>query len=97
MAEDASPEETTFSIGDRAFRLSRHAARRMTERGIATAMLVEALTNGEGFRYFHEGSWKDGYYDRSTGVFVGVIDEVITTVIRGASESYIANLRAGAP
>jgi hypothetical protein len=58
-------------------------------------MVARTVLGGDHFRYFHDGTWKDGYYDRSSTTFVGVKDEIVTTVIKGATESYIANLKAG--
>ena len=84
-------------MGGSRIRFSRHAQVRIRERGIALTLIEDAIANGESFRYFHEGIWKDGYYESNSGVFVGMIDDLVTTVIKGASEGYIANLRAGAP
>ena len=55
------------------------------------------LLEGEQFRYFHEGSWKDGYHDPLTRMFVSVADDTIVTVMARVRPRYIANLKAGAP
>ena len=87
----------SVSIGERTLRISDHALDRLRLRGISTEVMAETILKGEHFQYFHDGIWKDGYYDKRSALFVGVVDEIITTAIKGVSDSYIANLKAGAP
>jgi hypothetical protein len=55
------------------------------------------VNSAQPFRYFHDGSWKTGYYDPASGVFVGVAENTITTVINNAKPQYIENLKAAQP
>jgi hypothetical protein len=55
------------------------------------------VTNQQPFRYFHNGVWKTGYYDSSSRVFVGTVDDTVTTVINNATPKYIQNLQAAQP
>lgn len=74
-----------------------HAAKRMTQRGISIADVDQALTRTP-FNYWHNNTWKVGYYDPGTNVFVGTVNGVATTVITpAAGPQYIANLLAAAP
>ncbi len=47
--------------------------------------------------YFHDGTWKTGFYDPSSKVFVGSVNGTITTVVTGASRNYVNNLLAATP
>jgi hypothetical protein len=74
-----------------------HAAKRMTQRGISIADVDQALTQTP-FNYWHNNTWKVGYYDPGTNVFVGTVNGVATTVITpSAGPQYVANLLAAAP
>jgi hypothetical protein len=74
-----------------------HAARRMTQRGISIDDVDQALTQTP-FNYWHSNTWKVGYYDPGTNVFVGTVNGVATTVITpSAGPQYVANLLAAAP
>ncbi|MEJ7765936.1 MAG: hypothetical protein WKF86_10600, partial [Acidimicrobiales bacterium] len=77
--------------------VSRHAAKRMTKRGISIDAVDQALTR-QPFNYWHNSTWKVGYYDQTSNVFVGTVKGVATTVIRPSSGAqYIANLLAASP
>lgn len=74
-----------------------HAAKRMTQRGTSIADVDQALTQTP-FNYWHNNTWKVGYYDPGTNVFVGTVNGVATTVITpSAGPQYVANLLAAAP
>ncbi|HET9656648.1 MAG TPA: RHS repeat-associated core domain-containing protein [Kineosporiaceae bacterium] len=76
--------------------VSEHAAQRLTERGISIDAL-DATLRQPSFRYWHEGAWKTGYYDPATKVFVGTVNDTVTTVIGRASQNYINNLKSVTP
>ena len=77
--------------------VSSHAARRMTQRGISIDAVDNALTT-QPFNYWHNNTWKVGYYDDASNVFVGTVNGVATTVIQPSSgPQYIANLLAASP
>ncbi len=44
--------------------------------------------------YFHNGVWKNGYYDRNTGVFIAGIKSKIITVIANVKPQYVENLKS---
>jgi type VII secretion system ESX-1 substrate len=58
---------------------------------------VEAATATTPFPYYHEETWKIGYYDATKNVFVGTVNGKVTTVIRPRSINYINNLKAARP
>ena len=78
-------------------RLTKHAERRMEQRGVTRAQFDAAVARGEKFRYFHDGKWKTGYYDESTGVFIAADGAAVLTVISGATPSYIRRLKRAKP
>ena len=65
-------EAETIRVFGREFRLSAHAALRLGQRAVSRDSIIATITGGESFRYFHDGEWKDGYYDATSRVFVGV-------------------------
>ena len=77
--------------------LSNHALQRMRQRGITREQVEETLRNERPFHYFHEGEWKVGYYNRSSGIFVSQVRGTIVTVITQVRAQYVENLRKGAP
>lgn len=46
---------------------------------------------------YHGGVWKVGYYDSTTKVFIGTIDNKVLTVILDAKPNYIKNLKVVRP
>jgi hypothetical protein len=90
-------EAQTIRVGDRDLHISSHAALRLRQRGVSLDSIVSAITVGESFPYFHDGEWKDGFYERESRIFVGVARDTITTVVSGLSRRYIDKLKAGAP
>ena len=69
----------------------------MERRGLTLDAVEEVVTSQQPFRYFHSGVWKTGYYDTASRVFVGTIDDMVTTDISAASPRYIQNLQAAQP
>jgi hypothetical protein len=67
----------------------------MRQRGVREADIVEVLTVIEPFTYYHEGEWKDGYYDPAGRLFVAVAEDRILTVMSDVPKSYIDDLLAG--
>lgn len=69
----------------------------MTERGIS----IEAVENTlrlQPFEYFHAGATKTGFYDATNNLFVGTVDDTITTVIRpSGGQAYVDRLLGGLP
>ena len=51
------------------------------------------------FDYFHDNTWKNGYYDPGSKVFVGQMKDTgeVTTVINNAKPNYIDNLKSKKP
>jgi hypothetical protein len=78
------------------FEMSSHAVRRLFYRGVSLEQMNQALQFTP-FKYFHEGVWKLGYYDPNTRVFIGTVNNIITTVISNASPQYIENLKRLVP
>ena len=93
---DATGESSIF-IANGTLEIGEHAAMRMTQRGLSLDVVENVVTTQTPFRYFHEGAWKTGYYDAAGRVFVGVVNNAVTTVIRNASPNYIRNLQAIRP
>lgn len=88
FAVDSAGNATMFvHRGGQAIKVSSHAARRMTQRGISIDA-VESTLGHSPFQYFHQGVRKTGYYDPVARTFVGTVDDTITTVIRNASPNY---------
>jgi hypothetical protein len=73
-----------------------HSIERLAFRSISVDEL-EAATAMTPFRYYHEGTWKTGYYDSVNNLFVGSVRGKITTVIRPRNINYIKNLKAKRP
>ena len=73
--------------------LSEHATLRMTERNITINQVAETMKN-DPVEYFHEGSFKNGFRDASSKIFVGQAQDTgrITTVINNTSGNYLSNL-----
>ena len=107
VAAEAAPSAARFVVDDagvaRVFvqdgqlQVSTHALTRLTERGISLDRLDGLVSNQQGFSYFHDGVWKVGYYDQSSGLFAGTVNGQVTTVIGNASPNYIGNLMAAQP
>jgi RHS repeat-associated protein len=76
--------------------VSEHAAERMTQRGISIEALDSTLTQ-QPFQYWQSGAWQTGYYGPVTKVFVGTVNNNVTTVINNASQTYINNVMARTP
>jgi hypothetical protein len=68
----------------------------MVERGVSVAQARQVLAS-KPFQYFHDGVWKTGYYDPASQIFIGTAGGNVTTVIRGATQKYINNLKALRP
>lgn len=47
--------------------------------------------------YFHNGAWKEGFYDPVSKVVLGGAEGRVTTVINNAKQKYIDNLKAASP
>jgi hypothetical protein len=76
---------------------SRHALDQMLERGVSQAQAREVLQNPVG-AYWHDGMWKDGFYDSAAKIFIGrAPDGNVTTVITGASKAYVQRLLEARP
>ncbi len=93
---DAAGEINIF-LNKGTIEVSEHAAMRITQRGVSLDAVENVITNQEPFQYFHEGIWKTGYYDAASEIFVGIVDNIVTTVIEGASQNYINNLQSVEP
>ncbi len=57
----------------------------------------QVISTQKGFRYFHDGAWKTGFYDPAARLFVGSANGTIRTVITGATQNYIRNLKSVIP
>lgn len=92
----SSSGETTLNLrlGSGSVEVSEHAALRMAERGISIDSAEAALTQSP-FQYTLDGVVRMGYYDPVSRVFVGTVDETVTTVIGNVKPQYIENLKAG--
>jgi hypothetical protein len=95
---DSAGETRIFvRAGDESLEVSQHAALRITQRGLTVDKVEAVVNDAQPFRYYHAGTWKTGYYDAGSRVFVGSSNGTITTVINDASPNYINNLRAARP
>jgi len=95
---DSAGETRVFvHAGEDAFEVSQHAALRITQRNLTVDQVEGVVNSAQPFRYFHGGSWKTGYYDPASRVFVGRAGNTITTVINNAKPQYIENLKAAQP
>lgn len=79
--------------------VSEHAARALTRRNVGVQALDDLVSNAQGFRYWHNGAWKTGYYDPTSHLFAGTVGGRVTTVMQGSrvNANYINNLRAARP
>ncbi len=77
---------------------SDHALKRLADRGVTPAQAEEVLQQPVG-SYWHEGMWKEGFYDNSSKIFIGQgPDGGITTVMTNVSKAYVKRLlAAGGP
>lgn len=89
--------QTRIFLRNGTLEVSEHAALRVTQRGLTLDAVEGVVTNQQPFRYFHNGVWKTGYYDPASRVFVGTVDDTVTTVINNATPKYIQNLQAAQP
>ncbi len=85
------------SAAQSAVQFSPHALERMTQRGVAMDQVQTIMNTAKPFQYFHNGVWKTGFYDPVSKIFVGQVDEVITTVITNVKPQYIENLQKATP
>lgn len=78
---------------------SDHAVRQMNERKISADQVINTIESGEKFDYYHESTWKTGYFDSKSKIFVGQVKDSgkTTTVIRNVKQNYINNLKAAKP
>src|SRR5213075_2064188 len=74
-----------------------HAAQRMAERGVSLEKVQQTVATGERFAYFHEGTWKVGFYDRQSRTFVAAAAGKVRTVINNVKPQYIENLKKLTP
>jgi RHS repeat-associated protein len=83
-----------FEGNGRKLTITNHALNRMHVDRV-TVIQVEAITGSvQPFRYYHQGQWKLGYYDKSANVFVAVAeaDGVILTVMASPGAEYLMGL-----
>lgn len=92
----ANAGQQVATIGLRGLQLSQHALQRISERGVSLSQLGQVVKT-EPFSYFHEGVWKTGFYDPASKIFVGSVDNIITTVITNVKPQYIENLKRVMP
>jgi RHS repeat-associated protein len=87
--------------GSNRYKIDQHTAERMVQkdRSITKQMMNDTLKNKNKFRYFHEGECKVGYFNKSTGLFIGAVDRLTnsaytphTTTVFRADQSYINGL-----
>jgi hypothetical protein len=69
----------------------------MNERGVSELEVRRAIETGETFRYYHQGSWKTGYYDGDKRLFIATADGVVITVITRATRAYVERLKRKTP
>lgn len=80
-----------MKVGKGTFEFTDHALGRAAARGISLEAIHRAMNEGKRFDYFHDGTWKVGFYDRDSGVFVGTVGDTVLTVIT-VSDDYIQRL-----
>jgi len=68
-----------------------HAVERLKKWNIQSDEILESVWT-KGFKYIHEGVEKVGYFSEKTWVFVGTIENRITTTFR-TNLNYINNLK----
>jgi len=78
-------------------KLSEHALGKMKSQGIDVQDVKNTIEGGEEFKYFHDGTWKTGYYDSKTNIFVGKGDKITTVIEPTNPENYIKNLKSKLP
>lgn len=61
--------------------MSDHAVDQMIARRISSTSIQNAINNGIRFNYYHEGVWKQGFYNISSRILVATYRGNITTVI----------------
>ncbi len=74
--------------------VSPHAYLRMGERGVTPEAIIKAIETGTKFVYYHARQFKVGFWDPETGVMVGTVGDVITTLMVDVKPQYIENLKA---
>jgi hypothetical protein len=65
---------------------------RMEQRGVTLEEVIQVMRSTVAFSYRHEGIDKVGYYDANRTLFVGTIDGLVTTVIKGIGQDYVDRL-----
>jgi RHS repeat-associated protein len=80
------------SLDELGVNMTNHALLRIAERNITLKQVEETILNGDTFKYFHEGEWKQGYYNPKTKLFIGSVGNRITTIIDNVKQKYIDNL-----
>ncbi len=78
-------------------RFSKHALARMAERGVNMSLVEQVLETRKPFPYYHQGRWKQGYYDPASQLFIATADNVVITVITDATPRYVENLKRKRP
>ncbi|MET9624992.1 ricin-type beta-trefoil lectin domain protein, partial [Streptomyces sp. NPDC006464] len=90
-------DDVVEEVADHADDLTGHAIQRLRDRGVSEAD-ARAVLERAPFSYYHEGQWKNGFYDPKSKVFVGkTIDGNINTIIIEASNDYVARLKKARP
>ncbi|MCP4308335.1 MAG: hypothetical protein GY788_26335, partial [bacterium] len=84
-------------VSDGTLEVSSHAAQRITQRVLTVDLVDDLVSTQKPFDYFHADVWKVGWYDEAQRVFVGSVDDTITTVINNATPNYVRNLMAATP
>lgn len=95
IAETAEQNLKKITLNDKEFTLTEHAVQQMKARSVSEAEVLKTL-EVQPFPYYHDNTWKQGYYDPQSKIFVGVGDN-ITTVINNAKPQYITNLKSAKP
>jgi hypothetical protein len=86
-----------IKTGSAELRLSPHAIKRMNQRAILIKDVEKVAGNAEPFPYYHDGIWKNGYYDSQSKIFFGEFNGEIKTVINDVTPQYIKNLQKSKP
>lgn len=101
LAYASSDAPATSSVVRRAapqrLQFSSHALRRMAERGVSRERVLQLVETATPFRYFHQGQWKTGYFDATSGLFVATAGGVVITVFTDATERYVQKLKRAKP
>ena len=77
--------------------ISSHALDRMRQRGVSLEEVRSVVKGSVPFRYFHEDTWKTGYYDARNGIFICQAGNTITTVMTDVAPGYIEALKQRSP